>query len=340
MEINDLIRHYLFLERLASGGVNSVVTPSMRNLYRDIAAALNQQDAITSQRQLNAVLSKIKQAVADTSPWSTLTDEYLQPLANYEVQWQAQFMQDSYGEPVSQVEIDTGQINNALLDLSEGKTVATWAELTKANDASALQSINSIVKRGFIRGDTIATMKREIKQTIEGVLTRNAETLARTGYAHYASEAQETITQQNKDIVDEYYYVVTFDNRISSICQSVTKFNAPSKRFKVGDSKAPKPPLHPNCRTRRIAIPKGQRPEGKRAAVGGDGGELNPTQIDSSTTYEAWLKMQPRWFVNDTLGVKRATLLLDKGVSLKKFSDMQGRPLTLAEIAQREGIKI
>lgn len=369
MEINDLIRHYLYLERLASGGVNNVVTPSMQRVYAAINALLNQQDVIASRAQLNALTRAITQAVNDNSPWLQLTDEYLQPLADYEAEWQYQFMRESFGDEIAQASIDAQSIRQTYLDLSEGRTVGTWLDLIAGNDESNATALNNIVTRAFVRGEPLSVVKREIKQTINGIVTRHAETLARTGFVHYAAQAHEVVIQQNTDIVDEYYYIVTFDNRTSNVCIGITKFNDVNNRFSIDDRKAPQPPLHPNCRTRRIAVPKGFILDGTRTAVGGKAGEeaaerfaekerrlrkasqvrykgrkdqdiFEPGQIDASIGYEAWLKAQPRWFIEDTLGPKRATLLMDKGVSLKKFSDMQGRPLTLAEIAQREGVKL
>ena len=54
-------------------------------------------------------------------------------------------------------------------------------------------------------------------------------------------------------------------------------------------------------------------------------------QVDASLTYDKWLRQQPRWFIDDTLGPKRAKLWLDDGVSLTKFSDMLGNPQTLRQ---------
>ncbi len=59
--------------------------------------------------------------------------------------------------------------------------------------------------------------------------------------------------------------------------------------------------------------------------------------ISAEKTYSSWLKSQPTWFVQDSLGKERANLFLNKGYSLSSFSDMTGRPLTLDEIVKREG---
>jgi len=362
--------HSLYLERLASGGVNSVVVPSLEATYKAIAAILGEYDKIENKAQLNAIMKAIKSATEENSGWFTLTQEDLQPLALYEAQWQASYAEEMTGmsTKVPAERTILGFINTALMSLESGQRidVGLWQDFVKSNVESRSEQINNIVQRGFMRGETVASMRKDIKALSKGLLRREAEALARTGYVHYAAQATEAMIRQNTDILEQYYYVVTFDNRTSNRCIGVSKLNQPKNRLKVGDPKAPQPPLHWNCRTRRLAVPQGFELVGTKAAVGGKKGEeavkkfaerdrrrrkasqvryrgrkdsdiFNAGQVDASLTYDQWLKQQPRWFIDDTLGPKRAKLWLDDGVSLNKFSDMLGNPLTLAEIMKREG---
>ena len=371
--IDDINAHYLYLERLASGGVNSVVMPSLNETYDAIAAILGRYDEIGNRSQLNVITQAITAAIEENNGWALLKEEHLQPLATYESAWEANYAQSVTGLSVSVPEEATilGFINQALMSLQSGQRadVGIWDDFVRSNIDSRSEQINAIVQRGFMRSETVGQMLTQIKTVTEGLLTREAETLARTGYVHYAAQATEAMVKQNADILDEYYYIVTFDNRTSNRCIGVSKLNQPKNRLKVGDPKAPQPPLHFNCRTRRLAVPEGFVLTGTRAAVGGKEGEaaakafaakerrlrkasqvrykgkkdtdiFNPGQVDASLRYDQWLKQQPRYFIEDTLGPKRTALWLDNGVPLTKFSDAIGRPLTLQEIAQREGIAI
>lgn len=369
--LDDLNTHYLYLERLASGGINSVVLPSLDDTYRAVAAILNGYDGITSRAELNAITKAIDEAINSNAGWATLTADDLAPLALYEAEWQANYAAAATGLSASVPAERTilNFINRALMSLESGQRVdvGVWGDFVESNIDSRSKQINGIVQLGFMRGETIPQMRKQIKQVTEGLLTREAEALARTGYVHYAAQATEAMVQANKDILEEYYYIITFDNRLSSICRQIgVKFNDPKNRFKVGDPKAPTPPHHYNCRTRRLAVPEGFELTGTRAAVGGKKGEeaakafadkerrlrtkskvtykgkkdtniFNPGQVDASEGYEAWLRRQPRWFVEDSLGVGKAKLFLDDKLSLTKFSDLTAQPLTLAEIKRREG---
>lgn len=369
-DLEEYERHNLYLERLASGGINSVVVPSLEDTYKAIAAILGEYDQIENKAQLNAIMKAIKTATEDNSGWIKLTVDDLQSLALYEASWQASYAEEMTGlsTKIPAERTILGFINTALMSLQSGQRsdVGLWQDFVKANTETRSEQINNVVQRGFMRGETIASMRKEIKTLSEGLLRREAETLARTGYVHYAAQATEAMIQQNKDILKEYYYSVVFDNRTSDRCIGVSKLNQPKNRLKVGDAKAPQPPLHFNCRTRRLAVPEGFEPSGTKAAIGGQKGAdaerqfikrderrrtasqvryrgrkdseiFKAGQVDADLTYDKWLRQQPRWFIEDTLGPKRAKLWLDDGVSLTKFSDMLGNPLTLAEIMKREG---
>ena len=88
-DLDEALAHYLYLERLASGGINSVVVPSLNDTYEAVAAILSGYDAITSQSQLNAITQAINAAIEGNAGWATLTAEDLNPLASYEAEWQA-----------------------------------------------------------------------------------------------------------------------------------------------------------------------------------------------------------------------------------------------------------
>lgn len=365
-DLDELNRHFLYLERLASGGINSVVLPSLGDTYRAVADILGGYDSITSQAQLNAITRAINEAVESNAGWATLTQEDLIPLAEYESEWNTAMQAAATSEAISnpsQAQL-LNAINNARMVLESGQRadVGLWADFVKSNTDNHAEQINNIVQRGFIRGETVSSMRKQIKTVSDGLLRREAETLARTGYIHYASQAAETVTAANADVLEEYYYVVTFDSRTSNVCKGVTQYNKKGKRFKVGDSKAPLPPLHYGCRTRRIAVPKGFELDGKRAAVGGRKGQevaelaserqsrkrkgnikyrgkkdsdiFAPGQVDASETADSWFKRQPLWWLKLNMGDTRARLVKNGGLNIGSLTDAKLRPLTLKELRE------
>jgi len=55
-------------------------------------------------------------------------------------------------------------------------------------------------------------------------------------------------------------------------------------------------------------------------------------QIDAKTSMDTWMRQQPDWFIESSLGKTRAKLFKEGGLSIDKFTDMNGRPLTLKEM--------
>lgn len=61
---------------------------------------------------------------------------------------------------------------------------------------------------------------------------------------------------------------------------------------------------------------------------------FKPGPIPANTTQDAWLRNQPEWFQDSALGKTRAQLFRDGGIKIDKFTDMTGKPLTLAELRE------
>jgi len=120
-----------------------------------------------------------------------------------------------------------------------------------------------------------------------------------------------------------------------------------------------------NCRTRRIGVQKGAELTGTRAAMSAkesgeeafnkrdaarrkasqvryrgrkDNNIFKPEQINANTTYDAWLRSQPDYYIKDTLGATKYKLFKEGGLTMKSFADLAGRPLTLDEIIKRHPV--
>lgn len=132
-----------------------------------------------------------------------------------------------------------------------------------------------------------------------------------------------------------YRWVSILDSATSQICRSLD-----GQVFAFGQG--PLPPAHPNCRSSIIAEMLGRwlkrGPTGRfakrdeRSATGASGRET----VDGKVSYYEWLKTQPAAFQDDALGVTRAKLFRDGGLSAAAFAKLNlGRnfqPLTLDEM--------
>lgn len=132
-----------------------------------------------------------------------------------------------------------------------------------------------------------------------------------------------------------YRWVSILDFITSQICRSLD-----GRVFEF--DKGPLPPAHPNCRSTIIAEilgrwlkrgPTGRfAPRDERTARGAGGAEA----VDGSVTYYGWLRTQPAEFQDDALGVTRAKLFRNGGLSAEAFArlnlDRNFEPLSLEEM--------
>jgi hypothetical protein len=108
------------------------------------------------------------------------------------------------------------------------------------------------------------------------------------------------------------------------------------------------PPYHFNCRSILIPITKsweqlikeagGEVPEGLTEI--GDGTQASMDgQVAGDLTYEQWLKTKPEDFQLEVLGKSKYALWKSGKLSLPQMVDMSGKPLTVAQLREKAGLK-
>lgn len=229
----------------------------------------------------------------------------------------------------------------------EGNLMKDWASKLARDD---LDRMMTAIRLGLVEGEGIGDIMRRVLGTVgndgaDGVLEltrQNAEAIARTAVSTVVNDARQDFFEENSDVFEEELYVATLDGRTTAQCRALD-----GKKFKIGEG--PIPPVHWNCRSTRVALINGKA-IGKRPAVGAteemlDG--LSPKerqkkvreltgQVDASTTYQDFLKRQTVGFQEDVLGVSKAKLFRDGGVSLDKFVNRKGDELTLDQLRKAE----
>lgn len=365
--LNETEQRTVYLGRLASGLLKAKIAPTLEAAYK--AARLILLDAgdnisITNRNKVTAAIRRAIQEI-DTEGWADVTKE-LESIAIYDAGYYAGLV----GSAVS-IKLNTpadekivSYINKSIMSLTDrGKVQAgLWPQFIKSKVAYDVDMIDSIVQAGYGRGATVAEMVREIKALTIGDLQNKAEYLVRTGVVHYSTQARQAMFDDNSDTLTREYPIVTFDNRISDRCQFIgTEY---AEGWPAGESPIGYPPYHFNCRTAVVRLPDGVELEGTRAAVGGvntkeaaeeferrqdktdkkvryrgrkDSDIFKPSQIKADTPYDEWLRRQPLFFIESTLGKQKAELFKSGKLSFSQFFDMAGRPLTLAELRALDG---
>jgi hypothetical protein len=373
INISELIAHQLYLHRLETGLVNGAVATGLSDTYKAIRAILNDRGIPTTQKQLAALEAAISKAISSNAPWSAVTDE-LNQVAIYEAGVTGKVVAELAAVAAVSDKKIIDYVNQAFMSLESGGKVKSgiWPQFIQGDINSQISQINEILRTGYAREQTLFEVGKNIRQTFEGVIKRDADTLARTAFSHFTNTSRDAWAASNDDLDLYAHAIFTFDNRISPTC----KFLSTQKTvWQQDDPKRPSFPAHFNCRSFYVYLPKGFEPEGTRAAVGGQSGDeakeafekreanldkrrnnpnmkgqtasqvryrgrkdsniFKPGQVRADTDLESWMKSQPSWFIDDNLGVTKGKLFRSGEFRLESFYDATGKPLTLKEIESR-----
>ncbi len=194
--------------------------------------------------------------------------------------------------------------------------------------------VKSEIQKGVLLGESVSDLTNRITgpRGATRIGRRAAERIVRTSVTAISAEAQLQTMRANDDIVSEYEYVATLDDRTSPICAALD-----GQRFPLNDASAPRPPMHQNCRSTVRPIPNWdalgvskteQRmlERRKRASMNG--------QV-SYRTYGSWLKAQSAAVQNRALGPSRAQLFRDGKVTLQDLVRKDGSSLTLKQLSRK-----
>ena len=232
----------------------------------------------------------------------------------------------------------------------EGRLLSEWAAKLQADDVARFART---IQLGMVQGQGPAQIARDLfgDGGTASISRRSVEAVVRTAINHVASDAQALFVAQNPYIKKEMY-AATLDGRTTLICASHD-----GKVFDAGTG--PRPPLHYNCRSRRVPFLSveylaGDRPEveatdslARKAYV--DAGKPKGGferfrrqyfrervgSVPKATSYGDWLKRRSAAFQDDVLGPARAKLFREGGLRIDQFTTAGGRRLTLDELRRK-----
>lgn len=252
----------------------------------------------------------------------------------------------------------------------EGRVLKDWASTMEAED---IRRIHAAIQLGIVAGETGAQIATRVVGTgalnnADGALEmtrRQVQAITRTAVQHVANSARAEFLQENADVIVGEQFVATLDSRTTPVCRAND-----GKVFPVGTG--PRPPLHFQCRSLRVAAFDGERlgyrpfkssttkqllrefadannlktvPKSRNDLPRGTKGAFDDFsrkrvreltgRVPASTGYQAWLRNQSKQFQEDTLGVTKAKLFREGGLTLDKFVAASGSELTLAQLAAK-----
>lgn len=324
---NAVTRHQIFVLRYAKGRENDAAEFISRQMIEVMERLESGSFSSYGSQRAEAQLKDLYLYLRETDKeYAEDFRSEIKRFADYEAEFNAKLISEEIGVDLSvpaPVQLQQAVFGDIMsVEPTKGYTIGSM--LDDFGPAHA-NMVTSSIRSGFMLGDTTDQIARKIRGLIP-VQQRKASTIARTVTNHASVQARKQTLKENDDVLIGYEWVSTLDGRTSLICMSRDGII-----YKDYD-KDPKPPAHFNCRS--TIVPKvdprfdlGADIKSVRPAKGAKGTK----QVDSETNYSAWLRKQPKSFQNEVLGRKRADLFRG-GMTLDRFVDIRGRPLTIAEL--------
>lgn len=340
-----MLQHHVLVQRLSASEVRKF-TPFLVQMDAEIRKRLSGDELTTFQRaQLEQLLGNLDGALQSIqTKFHNQLSVDLALFAAHEAAFSATAV-ESVIEGVSFAIPSSTQLHAALTSRplsfrgpDGGKVLDTFIKDWSKKERD---TITGVIRRGVIEGKTNSEMVREIRGTRaakhqDGVLAtteRHAKAVVQTAVSQASTVARQETYETNADIVKGVQWLSTLDSHVCLQCGAMDH-----KVFAI--TEGPRPPLHPGdrCTTTPVLDDKYQKlMEGVTRPAVVDG---KVQHVPATESYYEWLMRQPQAFQEQAIGVVRAKLLRDGGLSAKRFAELQldrnFRPLTLDELRQIE----
>ena len=120
---------------------------------------------------------------------------------------------------------------------------------------NAIKKVKSIMTAGAIAGDNPMKIARDIKHEFVSVNKHHTRTIIRTLIAEAQESADKEMYRLNDEYIGHYKFIATLDTRTTSVCRGLD-----GRNFTEYPKISLTPPLHHNCRSSIVQIPKGYKP--------------------------------------------------------------------------------
>lgn len=332
-EIQDAItRHQIYLLRYSAGRereageyINTLTELIQAELQSE---ELTDLDAVRLRRFLDEVEQFGDDVFADLE--EKMLDD-LEDFSNQESDWATSMLSRYFDEITDISRLDTQiSVFAGVLTLLGGFKVR---DATRNFRRSKVRQTVQAMRDGVtLREPNEAIIQRV--RSLNPLHKKQAGSLIRTMTNHASVQAKDLALRANIGLFDGYEWVAVLDSRTSIICAS-----RDGQVYPFGEDPviSPKPPAHFSCRS--TITPK-VKPEfedrvkkpAPRTATGAKG----KTKVRQTTTYESWLRRQPKDFIDDVLGRTRGALFRRGKLPISKFVDESGKTLTLDELRKVE----
>jgi len=345
-----LIGHQIGLLRLADGTTRAVVT--RMNQQEDeflskvlvalgVIGAINASNYIQQQPKIEKALKEI--SLERSQSWqeakNLITKEMI-ALALWEATWQQNAVRTVLTEsPATLAPFQTlpfTELSARTLTRRvpiQGQPLGEWIKVLEANDIAQVQQT---IRLGLQESSPVAEIVDSIRGTAasqfsDGIserLRKKVDAVIKTATVEVSQAVREKVWQKNRKRISGLVWSAILDSRTSSICRGLDGRVAPL--FGEEDTLPPglprleppdkRPPAHFRCRSIVAAIVDDTLPR--------------------ETSYGDWLLRQSSEVQKDVLGPLRFNMLKSGKLDFNSlFDGPTGKPLTLAELKERENFQ-
>ncbi|EPG4625420.1 hypothetical protein KSS43_000826 [Citrobacter koseri] len=352
---DESLAHAIWVSRYSTGVASRMVkllNESDAELTARLLVAMDTLDADSfTVSRLESLLVSVRALNHDAvqSMYAGLSTE-LQELAQHEAGYQMSLFQFAIPDDVLALHPLVGISPDAVYAAAmaqpfQGRLLSEWADNLEAD---RMTRISNTVRQGFLLGDTHEQIARKVRGHAnrgyqDGALQisrANAASIAKTAVGHLAATARDQFAQSNDDIIKARQQLSTLDNRTSSQCRVRDRLKWTLDKKPIGH-KIPylqgAGRLHFCCRStetyvlkssEELGIKVGEIKDSSRASMDG--------QVPADSNYQEWFSRQSFTRQSQIVGVTRARLIRDGGMSADEFYNDRGEWLTLEQLRERD----
>ena len=370
--LDSIIRRDNDLQRFATYLYGEYVLPAHKTLAVEIPKYLVELPDATK-ADFNRIQRDISGLVYQqySDMWESINAEYKE-LVTQELEYTQELYEDFTGEEfnIPDTERVFATATNGIMVLTGNRVDSgLWESFIKNNTDSAGKRVAGVVAQGWRDGQTIQQITKSLRGTynrqtkkyqggiLDSQLERHARTVARTGVSHFSNRARDNFALNNRNVILSKIFFATLDNRTTQICMSLHL-----NEYDLKDKKAPELPIHYNERSVYVFKTPSLDPRdltrpvtsGRKSKAAAERFEERQSRTDRKVTYKGrkdsdifevqeigaqvtadqWLKRQPQWFIESSLGKTRAKLFIDGKLPIKSMVDLQNRPLSLSQLRE------
>ena len=330
-------RRQIMVQRV-SRGMTRELQGVLEEMREEIASRIAESGTDFQRSRLGSLLSSVDGIIESTGEnISERLRERIYDFTRDELRFQKrtldQVLVGSTSEPNADQVLSavTSQPTNLISkDRSQNMTINQMVGVLAGSNKKELKNI---ISTGFIAGDTTSQITQRLSVKIRGRSRAQVRAVVQTSINHAAGVARQKFAEQNADKIGGEKFLATLDGSTTVTCAGLD-----GQIFDVGDG--PNPPMHYNCRSLRVAVPREDSVlaglDGTRPAVGAEGVQ----QVSSKKTFGGWLNDQPASFQREFFskvsdGEAKYDLFKKGGLNPQDLIDPDGTEMTLEELREK-----